>query len=469
MRINKILWFAKENKAVIIFFVVSTLYLLLQHYLYISWDFSVYVSNAKYWFSNGNYFELIRPPLASLIIGILGIFKFYEFGKYAFIVLSGLLYFIMCIKLAERLKINKILFYALCLNPYVLTWATSVGTELFTLSLIGIFILSLMNNLNGGILLGLASITRYQMTPLSALLLFYKKPSKIIINAIYFSIPILLWLGFNYYSTGNPLTAIADSYAQNVLARQEITKPFDFMQLLVVLNVMLPLFIYYIYRLGDKRFRSEQIKEWKINLIMLAIAAFTIYIYAKTPSKEIRYLFNLTLPLAYFSAKALNKFDVNKIGRALGLIFLIGTIGFFIANYPNSSIPRQQFEQDVSEIDSLGIKNCSIRSDVWPLLSYYGFSANFNRIELTQKYIDDGEYLVLFPKYGEYKYKDLNESFIVKRTNDYIVMGNEAKPCNKAKPVYHSFLQGYNETLFLFRNETANINPYNILFKKACC
>ena len=465
----KIRDFIKNNRIVLIFFILSTLFFIIQHYLYISWDFSVYVSNAKYWFSHGNYFELIRPPLASLIIGILSFFKFYEFGKYAFIILSSLLYFVMCIKLADKLKINKVLFYALCLNPYALTWATSVGTELFTLSLIGFFVLSLLNNLNGGILLGLASITRYQTAPLSALILFYKKPSKIAINAIYFSVPILLWLGFNYYSTGNPLTAIADSYAQNVLARQEIIKPFDFTHLLTVLNTMLPLFIFFIYRLKEGGFRAQQIKERKINLIMLAIAIFTIYTYAATPSKEIRYLFNLTLPFAYFSAKALNKFDVNKIGRALGLIFLIGTIGFFIANYPNSSIPRQQFEQNMAEIDSLGIKNCSIRSDVWPLLSYYGFSANFNRIELTQEYIEEGEYLVLFPKYGEYKYTDLNESFVIKRTNDYIVMGNEAKPCNKAKPIYHSFLRGYNETLFLFRNETANINPYDILFKKACC
>ena len=46
----------KSEKIILALFLVSTSYFVFQNLSGISWDFSVYVMNAKHWFSGGNYF-----------------------------------------------------------------------------------------------------------------------------------------------------------------------------------------------------------------------------------------------------------------------------------------------------------------------------------------------------------------------------------------------------------------------------
>ncbi len=460
----KIIYFFKENKFPLILFLFSTIFFILQHILYLSWDYSVYELNAKYLFSNGNYFEILRPPLTPVLIGILSLFNFYSFGKYAYLVFVSFLYFIACVKIADKIKINKNMFYVLCLNPYVLQKGLSVGTELLTLSLLMFFVLSYFNNKNGGIFLGLATITRYPLALFSVLILFYKKFKKIALNAFLFSIPILIWLAYNYFATGDPFTSIADSYALNFLSRKNILQPFNIWHILFVANVMILFLAVYAYRLANPKFRRNEFKDLN-NVLMILIAVLTIYTYASTPFKDVRYLFNLTLPLVYFSCKAVKKPNKYFI-FILGAAFLIFSYCDLIITYPDASIAKSAFEKDIREINKLNIKNCSIRSDVWPLMAYYGYSANFNKEDLTEKYVQNGEYLVLFPNYGEYKYKNLNSDLIIMQTDRFIVLGNKSISCKPASRIYNSYLKGFNESVYLKHGYYVNIDPYYVLFTK---
>jgi len=473
--------FLCRNKLLAVMFFVSSVYFMIQHFFYLSWDFSVYAENSKYLFSGGNYFELMRPPLMPLLIGIASLFKFYDPGEYIFIVLANLLYLFMCYRLSQKLNVNKALFYALCLNPYVLSWGLFNGTEMLALSLVGLFIFYLSEEKDAGFLLGLAFLARYTVLPLSVLLLFYKKPVKILKNAVYLLLPVLLWLSYDHLLAGSPFSSIADSYANNILSRQHMIQPFDFTDILFAGNMLLALSAYYIYRLmKDRKFRILQAKEWKMSIIMVLVIASAIYSYASTPFKDPRYLFNLTLPFAYFSAKGLasffgnrhgsssnkNDYRYNNIAFAIGIIFLIiGFLGLLIIS-PHDSIIKKDFEKDIAEINGLGIKNCSIRSDAWPLLNHYGYRSNFNKDLLTEKYLEKGEVLVLFPKYGEYKYEDmdrLDKKFVLKKTKDYIVLKDPDKKCKDAERIFHSFLSGYNESLYLLKNKTIEIRPLSVL------
>ena len=62
--------FIKENKFLIVLFILSTSFFILQHYHSTSWDFMVYVLNAEYWKGESSYFELMRAPMISFTIMI---------------------------------------------------------------------------------------------------------------------------------------------------------------------------------------------------------------------------------------------------------------------------------------------------------------------------------------------------------------------------------------------------------------
>jgi len=72
--IEKTKIFIKENFLLASLFILSTLFFLIQHYFIFSWDFAAYLMNAKYLFYGGEYFEVYRAPIISLILGPLLIF-----------------------------------------------------------------------------------------------------------------------------------------------------------------------------------------------------------------------------------------------------------------------------------------------------------------------------------------------------------------------------------------------------------
>ena len=90
--INKIKTFFLENPLVTALFVLSTLFFLVQHYFDFGWDFAAYIINAKYLFYGGNYYEVYRAPLISVIMApLLPLGKASQY-LYVFLVSSLFLY-----------------------------------------------------------------------------------------------------------------------------------------------------------------------------------------------------------------------------------------------------------------------------------------------------------------------------------------------------------------------------------------
>ena len=65
---GKIKSFFSKNPLVATLFAIVTIFFLTQHYFDFSWDFAAYIINAKYLFYGGNYFEVYRAPMISLIL-----------------------------------------------------------------------------------------------------------------------------------------------------------------------------------------------------------------------------------------------------------------------------------------------------------------------------------------------------------------------------------------------------------------
>lgn len=226
-------------------FIFSTSFFIYQHIITgISWDFSVYVLNAQYWFSNGFYFEWLRPPLASLFIGIFSIFG-WGLAEYAYIIFTSLFYLYACLKFADNfLGKGSTLFYVLMLNPFTLLVGLECGTELLGLSLILLSISFFSKSeKKSGFLLALSSLARYTNLNLFSIAIFQKGFRKILLFLIVFSITILPWLFFNYWFTGHMLTSLGNFYALNVKFRDYLIQKFDPLHPLLAINFLLPSFL----------------------------------------------------------------------------------------------------------------------------------------------------------------------------------------------------------------------------------
>lgn len=439
-----------EKPLLYILFLATLIFFIWQRSAGLSWDFMSYTLNAKYFFSNSWYIEWYRAPLAPVLIGIFS-FLTWKAAEYVFVILITSLHFFTCIKFAEKYNMNKLFFYSLCLSPAVFLGGLSVGTELLSISLLMLCFVYLDNI---GLFLALAVLTRYTSIIFLPLALFLKKWKKILKNAVIFIIPIALWLLYNYFTTGNPLTSITNSYALNVKFRSYYIMPFSFYHLFIIGNYLWVFFIIGFYK------KVKNLK--KIDYMVLAFMALVIFSYARVPHKEPRYLFNLLFPLAYFGYYSIKNFKFKKI--IIIITFLLAIISMFgVANYYQAENPSIY----ISAIEK--IDNCSLASNNWVHLNYLGRKTiPFPPEEMVKKYIDEGYRIILFYNNIEPSYTH-NQEFlstlpIIHEEDRFIILGdkNKCKDINSIK--YDStYLERFRDKIRFLTNQEADISPKAIL------
>ena len=438
----------KEGDFKIFFlFIISTSFFIYQYSTNWSWDFSVYILNAKYWFANGNYFEWLRAPLTAFLLGIFGLMN-WNLSPYIYIIFTSFLYLFSCIKFEKTyIKKNSLLFYALMLNPYVLMYGLLNGTELLSLSFVLLFFSYLFENpIKSGISLGLASLARYTNLPLILFLLFQKDLKKMFISLLFFVLPFLPWFYYNWLIKGHALTSIGNSFTLNIFLRNYTYQSFNFFHLLAATNFLLP-FLIFGFEWAIKNFK-------KIKLEMLAVgllAIVTLVSYWALPVKECRYLFNLTLPLAYFSTfgfvRLEKRFNLAKIYPILPLLSIIflGVLGIKVTKFP--SLPD--------------VKECMIASNLWVAFDWVGKSAEPIREEEIFQKLNEGYNVILYKNYG---YKDLNFSkeLIVEDKDEFIWLRNRSvcKPFQKVDLTYLERLS---------KIKSVDSNPCKVLLPDKIC
>ena len=385
---GKLKEFILNNILLTILFLISTIFFISQHYLDLSWDFSAYVINAKFFFYGGDYYEVYRAPLISIFLGIFLILS--KFGEYLYILFVCVLFFYSNIRLSKTLyekyfykyNIEKrffvFLFYFFSLNPFLLYHGLIIGTELLGLAFFELFLAAYIKNKNSGHYLGLAFLSRYNLLFFSVLLLFNKNYKKIIKNILLMFIIILPWLVYNYIVWGNFFTSIVDSYFLNVYNRISISEPFNFLSLILPINWFLPFLIvgilyvlFEFFKLKKRRFSDN-----KIILLFIFIYILVFLDCYNTPFKISRYMFNMTLPIAFFSTIGmiylLNKFKnkMNIILTILMIAFIVSTFILFYGFFLNRH-SQEKFAEAGSAIKSLGLLECKVVSPIWVPVNYY--------------------------------------------------------------------------------------------------
>jgi len=439
--------FLKENYIVVLVFLISTGFFVYQHTTGISWDFSTYVLNAKYIFSDGSYFEWARAPIAPFIIGIFSVFG-WKATEYLYIILVSTLFLYSSIKISKKFGLQKELFYIISLSFFALNSGLSVGTELLSLSLIELSI-AYIDNWKSGIFIGLSVLTRYNNIIYLPVLLFKKYPKKIFLSLVLIFLILFPWLVFNFYRTGDPFTSMIDSYIMNVKFRGSYWQNINLNHILLVTNIFTPLMIIGII----KKIKKPD----KNSTIVFLFLILTLIAYYKVPFKFPRYIFNLILPLSYFSCMVFKEKMRNILLLAIFVISLCFAVYFF------QPLSNSIIYKDVAQ----KLDNCDTRSNAWVYLNYLGFESGPSPWKYkVPEMVKEGERFVFFTHIIEPEYTR-NQTFInqltsIEKTDKYIIIGNSSL-CKKQ--------EGYAETYFENAREAFNINmsKYEVLLDRKIC
>ncbi|MEM2089629.1 MAG: hypothetical protein QXL88_00850 [Candidatus Pacearchaeota archaeon] len=461
-----------EFAILLILFIIATTFFIIQHAYSLKWDFSAYVLNAKYLFSNGSYFEWLRLPLVTLLIGIFSFITFgnYTAAEYFYIIFVSFLFFLASVNLAKKLRINSLVFYALMLSPSLLLIGLSEGTELLVLTFLMFALNFLFSEARSsaallGIFIGLASLTHY--TALAFVFLFFvRKPlcKRACTSLIFFLVVVLPWFLYNFFVTGSFLTSIVDAYAQNIYFRRYLFMPFNWTHFFKIFSYYCIFFVLGII-ICFKKLKHKEMNCFS-PLIMLLIFFLVLFSYSRIPLKTPRYLFSLSLPIAFFSTFFFEK--LKEKSKKLFVIAIIAIVLFnFIFAFSNFFVSFSSKEVYKNALESLD-KKCMYASDHWVYLNYFGFVAEpmpWDQEELLHE-LEKGKRFVIFGS-AEPEYLS-NSSFLetlpkINKTSNYLVLGNETF-CMEPYKVDTTYLEGLRKRNITKLSNCQIIMPYPLEF-----
>lgn len=441
--------FCKNNKVLLLLFVFVNSVFIYQHSFGASWDFIAYVLNAKYMVGVGKYFELLRPPLTPLIIAMLS-FGGFNLAEYLFIVFSTTMHFIASIKLADKLKFDRAFLYLLFITPTFFVYGLINGTELLSLSF---YMLAFAYYETRGVFAALSFLTRYNDLILLPFIFLSKNWKSVLKNVAFFSLIVLPWIIYNYVAWHDPFASEANSYAINIKFRDYLHNSFSFTDVLIAGGILTPFAIFGAIR----SFRKMDKMSW----LMIAVTFLIIISYYRIPSKEPRYLFNLMLPLAYFSYVALSKIKYRNI--LFLAVLLSNIIILLLYNAFSPQYSQSLYKTVISKLD-----NCVAMSNVWVPLNYFGKDSIASpREELVKGSIDEGYRIVLYKYTSEPSYT-FDNNFLgqfptIYNTSMFIILGNTSI-CKNTTDYSEPYLKKIRDETVILTNRSLNIDSWHIFF-----
>jgi len=224
------------------------------------------------------------------------------------------------------------------------------------------------------------------------------------------------------------------------------------------------------------------LQKVKADLILLIILLLDIYTYFSIPLKSERYLFAMTLPIAYYSVlgirfiiiflkKRFSKMNVKKLYSIIVIVIFLLNISVAISLLLLTNHHKaDQYDAIVKDIKELGISNCSLMTNSFVIMNYYGIDAiPYPSLLLIENRINDGENVLLFYNVNEPEYR-FNQSFlnsfpIILSKPDYIILGNKST-CIPPHDLDTPYLQERQNDVFELYGYYMNVDPCYLLSNK---
>lgn len=342
------------------------------------------------------YFAIQREPLNILLMAATILFAGYR-NIIAYLIFLMIITCVSILFISKQIKINPLLIGSLILSTYLVQYAflfnsseaLSIAILLFTIPLL------IENSALSGVSLGLLSLIKYPNLIFLPMLLFLPKDKR---NKaiLLFSITILPWLLFNYIVTGNPIFSYLQIISQ-ITSSSFVQAPISWYLsaiALPVLSLAISITLLVAYSRNTKNGLAQLFNDEKTKKLVLILALGFIgfiILYKTINNGALRFVYLVYVPITVLSCYMLKTAWEQKDTRTfnytkalpciLAMISIVAMISYMhwalnpTDNWMNIFSNQSSFTHAASKIQSLGMSNCTIVTNVWPYMWYLGINA----------------------------------------------------------------------------------------------
>ncbi|MDE1851341.1 MAG: DUF2029 domain-containing protein [Candidatus Micrarchaeota archaeon] len=373
-----------------------------------SWDLIVHYLNARSMMSgqflsrhyavwgyiiqdNTFYIETLRAGMQNVLLMPLVA----AFGRslLPYVIALYLLYIASISYIARALEMDRLIMYALFLNPYfIYTSFVFSSEEILSLAfmLFAIGMLARRSPL-AGLFIGFSSLSKYTALAFVPLLLALGRPRRIAYGFLLFAVALSPWLLFNYYFFGNPLQSYEQSISLNIYGAM----PFTVYPLSIATVLSVPAIFMVasgwlskgktLKALAKKARSVDHQTLVAILLTLLSIAGYAYVAFGHGAPDQARYGYAVTASMLLLVALSLKGSSIRRMRMAIASISIV-LLAVFIVGYAAFAYSTNILQHNVdlkgsamgSAVDSLnssGYGNCRVVSNSWVYLLYDGVKA----------------------------------------------------------------------------------------------
>ncbi len=342
------------------------------------------------------YFEAYRAPLSTLAMAALALFLG-NGAIAAYLAIVVTLFFVAVLVLSDSLNVDYVILASLMALPYIALLPMRFDSEeMLSLVLVMLALaFQARNKWYSGVFMGLACLSKYTALIFLPLLLLNADRKKIALRYAAVALVTLPWLLFNYAAFANPLfsyvSSIRVSLESSPQSLPSIVALYEMMVFLVPATALAAIAAFRNRgRIARLLASGEEHRRLALALAFLALAALEFIILGRHESAfdQARYGYFLYASAAILLSVAICaavKAEPSRRGQRvyryvlfafsaaslLGLFIIIGTPALgagYLSNNP-------AFAKGAGALRSLGLGNCSVVSNDWVYLRYYGSSA----------------------------------------------------------------------------------------------
>ena len=177
----------------------------------------------------------------------------------------------------------------------------------------------------------------------------------------------------------------------------------------------------------------EKVSPGREDLLMISYTGLIGLSYLTADYRSLRYLYPLTLPVAFYASKAWEQIDREKIFYAVAAVNLIVAAG---------GIAQTGLSPPGKYIDSVeAVNGCMAESEAWVMTNYAGAPTRPHSNEnITMERLQDGYRSISF-KGPEYR----NLSAPVIEENGRFTIYGYSELCKESGKADRTYLEGFNE------------------------
>ncbi len=376
---------ARKTVFLLGYFALSSAFFCVQFSIMRNWDMLVRILDADYLFHHGYYFEPERELLESVVIGILS-FPLGDLAVYGFIVAGALLLFFALREFSKAFSIDHLVAAALFLNPFFLFYGVMNGSEIYLLSFVLLTLAEIKKGSSlAGFYLALAFVSKYDTLYFVIPFVFFLPGVKIgrglgrlLLSIAVFLVTLTPFFVYNLLTYGNLVYTFALAYLNFSVMLPSL--PYFVYNGLLELALPLGLLVWLCVARGKNLRQSLRGRTFDALLLLTAFA-IGLYIYYKTHNLMVHGLSTYrwgTMALSFsmlLVAMMVTKAELPVILGFSVCSFLAACLMLAFA-YRSASAETAEAKAAVAAFTSIyGTTHCTVYSNDWVVLDYYGLPA----------------------------------------------------------------------------------------------